>query len=129
MPRPPQHHASSGERGREAEDRAQRFLEARGLRLIARNYRTRWGEIDLVMEHAGQVVFIEVRARSNRRFGGAAASVTAAKQCRLIRAASQFLGHSRLAHRPVRFDIVAVDGTGATEWPMDWIRDAFRPPD
>ncbi|HEX6929052.1 MAG TPA: YraN family protein [Gammaproteobacteria bacterium] len=122
---------SNSERGREAEHHARRFLEARGLTLIAENFRTRWGEIDLVMEHAGQIVFVEVRARLNNNFGGAAASVTVAKQARLIRAASRFLEQSRLAHRPARFDIVAVDGAAGSgkrrEWSTEWIADAFRP--
>ncbi|HEX7029726.1 MAG TPA: YraN family protein [Gammaproteobacteria bacterium] len=115
-------------RGREAEQHARRYLEARGLTLLAENYRTRWGEIDLVMEHAGHVVFVEVRARLNNNFGGAAASVTAAKQARLVRAAARFLEQSRLAHRPARFDIVAVDGAGRPATAKtEWITDAFRP--
>ena len=67
-------------RGREAEAHARRFLEARGLKTLATNYRTRWGEIDLVMEQAGTLVFVEVRTRVNNSFGGAAASVKPASQ-------------------------------------------------
>lgn len=114
----------NNERGRAAEAAAQRYLEARGLKTLESNFRTRWGEIDLVMEHNGQIVFVEVRLRMNNNFGGAAASVTAAKQKRLIRAASQFLEQKRLAHRPARFDIVAVEGAGK---PVEWLTDAFRP--
>lgn len=119
----------AGERGRAAERQARQFLEARGLKVLAKNYRTRWGELDIVMEHAGQIVFVEVRARRSSYFGGAAASVTAPKQARLIRAASRFLAESRLAHRPVRFDIVAVDGgsRAGAESQVEWITDAFRP--
>lgn len=76
--------------GEAAEDRALRYLQARGLSVIARNYRCKTGEIDLVMRDvAGTLVFVEVRARvarSAQRFGGAAASVTPAKQRRLIAA-------------------------------------------
>lgn len=118
------HPTSSGDRGRNAEAQARRFLEARGLKTLAANFRTRWGEIDLVMEHAGCVVFVEVRARVNNNFGGAAASVTRTKQERLIRAASQFLEQYRLGHRPARFDIVAIDGAEAS---TEWLMDAFRP--
>lgn len=135
---PPRNSKDDKARGREAELHARRFLEKHGLKLLAENYRTRWGEIDLVMEHAGQVVFVEVRSRGNNNFGGAAASVTAAKQARLIRAAARFLDHSRLGHRPARFDIVAIDGrAGVTPetaladqraaWTTEWIKDAFRP--
>lgn len=118
------HPTSSGDRGRNAEAQARRFLEARGLKTLAANFRTRWGEIDLVMEHAGCVVFVEVRARVNNNFGGAAASVTRTKQERLIRAASQFLEQYRLGHRPARFDIVAIDGAAPS---TEWLMDAFRP--
>lgn len=114
----------SSERGRKAETQARRFLEARGLKTLAANFRTRWGEIDLVMEHAGSVVFVEVRARVNNSFGGAAASVTRSKQNRLIRAASQFLEQRGLGHRPARFDIVAINGAAAG---TEWLMDAFRP--
>lgn len=118
------------DRGKEAERHAQRFLEARGLQLIAANFRTRWGELDLVMEHGGVIVFVEVRARLNNNFGGAAASVTAAKRARLIRAASQFLERHRLGHRAARFDIVAVSGAGEfSAAGTDWLVDAFRPGD
>lgn len=112
------------ERGREAENAARVHLEAHGLATLARNFQTRWGELDLVMDDRGQVVIVEVRYRSNNMFGGAAASVTAAKQGRLARAASQFLARARLGHRPVRFDIVAVEGADQR---IDWIIDAFRP--
>lgn len=116
------------ERGRAAERFARRYLEARGLKTLAANYRTRWGEIDLVMEHAGQVVIVEVRARVNNSFGGAAASVTVSKQARLIRAASRFLAEHRLGHRPVRFDIVAVSGPAdSRKQHTEWLVDAFRP--
>lgn len=112
------------ERGLEVEQLARRHLEARGLKTIARNYHCRWGELDLVMEDASQVVFVEVRYRRNNNFGGATASVTMAKQQRLARAAMHFLARSGLAHRNVRFDIVAVEGEARE---VDWLVDAFRP--
>lgn len=116
----------NNERGDAAELAAQRHLEKRGLKTLARNFRTRFGEIDLVMDDRGQVVFVEVRFRFNNKYGGAAASVTVAKQARILRAASQFLAEHRLAHRPVRFDIVTAEGA-STE--LEWLRDAFRPQD
>lgn len=114
----------NNELGQAAELAAQRYLEKRGLKTLARNFRTRWGEIDLVMDDRNQIVFVEVRFRLNNMFGGAAASVTPGKQARILRAASQFLAEHRLAHRPVRFDIVTAEGAG-TE--LEWMRDAFRP--
>ena len=112
------------ERGDAAEAAALRYLKKNGLRLLERNFNTRWGEIDLVMEERGQLVFVEVRYRMNNSFGGAAASVTMAKQARILRAAAQFLAQHNLAHRPVRFDIVTAEG-GSVE--LEWLKDAFRP--
>jgi putative endonuclease len=110
------------ERGRRAEQQAAAFLESRGLRILARNWRCRMGEIDLVAADAGTVVFAEVRARASRAFGGAAESIDRAKRRKLIAAASLFLS-TRNPEAPCRFDALLLDGDGAIEW----IRDAFRP--
>jgi putative endonuclease len=110
--------------GREAENRAARFLESRGLRIIARNARYRGGEIDLIADDGGVLVFIEVRARASNRFGGAGASITATKQGRIILAAQHYLlAHPAAARRPCRFDAVLIGETGSA---LDWIRDAFQ---
>lgn len=112
--------------GHAAEQRASRFLEAQGLHILAANLHCRAGEIDLVAWDASTLVFVEVRQRTSRAYGGAAASVNRRKQLRLIRAARYFL--PRIAHRSssgqppaCRFDVVAVDGVRLT-----WIRDAFH---
>lgn len=104
--------------GDAAEDRALAHLRAAGLRLVERNYRTPGrcgGEVDLILrEPSGTLVFVEVRERASRRFGGAAASVGPRKQTRLIRAARSYL--MRLPVPPAcRFDVVAIDG-GQLEW-------------
>jgi putative endonuclease len=109
--------------GDAAEDRALAHLAAAGLKLLARNYRTPGrggGEIDLVMRDAGgTLVFVEVRRRSSRSHGGAAASVGPVKQRRIIFAARHYL--MRLAQQPpCRFDVVSVEA-GAVEW----LRGAF----
>ncbi|MCO5400767.1 YraN family protein [Ralstonia soli] len=113
--------AATGEAG---EDRALRYLQARGLSVVARNYRCKGGEIDLVMrDAAGALVFVEVRARvarSTQRFGGAAASVTPAKQRRLIAAAEDFLARQVEDVPACRFDVIAIDGSR-----IEWMRDAF----
>jgi putative endonuclease len=103
--------------GGDAEEVAARFLARRGLQVIARNYRTRLGEIDLVARDGATLVFVEVRMRagSSARFGGAAASVDSRKRRRIEAAARQFL--ARLAHEPpCRFDVVTLDGDAALEW-------------
>lgn len=89
---------------------------------MARNYRVKTGEIDLVLEHGRALVFVEVRSRASSAFGGAAASVTAAKQLRVRRAAQAFLLERFGATRwpEVRFDVVAIDGDE-----LGWIPAAF----
>jgi len=115
--------ATTKQAGDAAEDRALAHLLDGGLKLLARNYRTPGrggGEIDLVMrEPGGTLVFIEVRQRASRAFGGAAASVGHAKRQRIIFAARHYL--MRLASPPpCRFDVVSVEA-GAIEW----LRGAF----
>ena len=110
--------ATTKQSGDAAEDRALAHLLDGGLKLLARNYRTPGrggGEIDLVMrEPGGTLVFIEVRQRASRSFGGAAASVSHAKRRRIIFAARHYL--MRLpAPPPCRFDVVSVEA-GAVEW-------------
>jgi len=105
------------DRGKQAEDRALAYLRRQGLQLILRNYRCRFGEIDLVMQDGNLLVFVEVRQRSHRQYGGAAASVGSAKQQRLWRTAEHYL--MRLHYPPAcRFDLVAIDGES-----LEWIRD------
>jgi putative endonuclease len=115
--------ATSKQAGDAAEDRALAHLEAAGLRLVVRNYRTPGrggGEIDLVMrERDGTLVFVEVRQRAGSGFGGALASVGAVKQRRIVFAARHYL--LRLASAPpCRFDVVGVQ---AGE--IEWLRAAF----
>lgn len=111
--------------GAHFEQRALDFLERAGLKLVERNWRTRFGEIDLVMRDANELVFVEVRYRRNPRFGGGAASVGPAKREKLTRAAQGFLqAHPRLASLPCRFDVIAFDGD-ADAATSEWQRAAF----
>jgi putative endonuclease len=106
--------------GARAEDLCAGLLRAAGLRILERNWRCRLGEIDLIAEERGMLVFAEVRMRSGPGFGGAAESVTAAKRQRLLAAARLYL-----ARRPdalCRFDVFLVDGASVH---VQWIRDAF----
>jgi putative endonuclease len=105
--------------GKEAEDRALNYLEQKGLRLIQRNYRSRFGEIDLIMRDGKTVVFIEVRYRRNRTFGGASHSITTQKQQRLLTTAEQFLQQHAPRH-PARMDVLALEGDD-----IEWIKNAF----
>ena len=109
---------SRQQKGLAGEDAAAAHLQERGLAVIGRNFRVRGGEIDLVCRDDDGVVFVEVRLRSRGDYGGAAASITAAKQARLILAARHWL--ARHGERPCRFDCVVIDGGR-----LEWIRDAF----
>jgi putative endonuclease len=91
------------------EDLACAELTRRGYAVLARRYRTRIGEIDIVCRHGDTLVFVEVKARANGRFGGGAAAVTAAKQRRIAQMAVLFLVRSGLTSVPCRFDVVVVD--------------------
>jgi putative endonuclease len=105
--------------GDAAEDLALHYLQQQGLTLLQRNFRCKGGEIDLVMQESGALVFVEVRKRADTRYGGAAASVTGRKQARLIIAAQVFLQRYR-SPPACRFDVIAIDGTA-----IDWLRNAI----
>ncbi len=114
--------AESLSRGAAAEQCALEFLQAQGLKLIARNFRARGGELDLVMRDADTLAVVEVRARRRAAQGSAAETVDARKQARLIHATQIFLAaHPEFGHSPLRFDIVALDAKG----PPVWLRGAF----
>lgn len=114
------------EAGRAAEDAALQHLQAAGLRLVARNYRCRGGELDLAMLDADTLVLIEVRYRSTLDFGGAAASVNGFKQRRIVLAARHLLTTRRdLRRYRARFDVVAVTGGDWRAPRLEWIKAAF----
>ena len=95
--------------GKLGEDLACAELERRGYAIVARRYRTRFGEIDVIARHEGDIVFIEVKAREGDEFGGSAAAVTGWKQQRIGRMAADFLARRGLVDCPCRFDVVTVD--------------------
>lgn len=104
-------------RGSDAETQALRYLQSQGLRLLDRNWRTRGGELDLVMQDRASLVIVEVRARSRSDFGGALASIDRRKRARIVHAARAWLAaHPEHARAAVRFDIVALEGTQAPHW-------------
>ena len=108
--------------GADAEELCAQLLRKAGLRILARNWRCRHGEIDLVAEDRGTIVFAEVRLRRNARFGDAGESITAAKRARIIAAARLYLA-ARRADCDCRFDVLLLDrldGAG-----IEWIRNAF----
>lgn len=109
-------------RGEAAEALAADFVESRGLRIVARNYHCRYGELDLVARDGETLVFIEVRRRSGEAFGGAAASIDAAKRDRLLKAARHYL--AGLSAAPAcRFDAVLLSGEPPR---IDWLRNIIE---
>lgn len=113
---------------RRTEQQALDYLRNQGLSLVERNFRSRHGEIDLVMQHQVAIVFVEVRFRKWGRFVSAAHSVDARKQRKLCLAAAHFLRlHPRFRNSPVRFDVVAFDGPTHDDFELQWLPDAFRP--
>ncbi|HET6472234.1 MAG TPA: YraN family protein [Pseudomonadales bacterium] len=116
----------TAELGQRAERAAERYLQRRGLRTLTRNYRTRTGEIDLVMLDGDEIAFVEVRYRSRDTFGAGSDTVDHRKQHRLVLAARHFLSHSHSNNLPCRFDVVSVAKTNY-RLRFEWIRNAFVP--
>ena len=115
-------HPNESTAGARAEALAAVYLEARGLAIIERNFRRRCGEIDLVARDGTTLVFVEVRLRRGQAFGGAAASITAAKRARLLRAAGLYL--ARLSGTPdCRIDAVLLDALD--ERRIEWLQDVI----
>lgn len=121
------HPAGHLTKGRAAEDRARRFLERQGLVCIETNYRCQPGEIDLIMRDNDALVFVEVRYRRDRRYGGALESIDHRKQRRLRAAAEHYLQRRHRGRTPsCRFDVVLITGSSAAgEEDVDWIANAL----
>ena len=111
--------------GQLGEDLACAELERRGYAVLARRFRTRLGEIDIIATHGATLVFVEVKARADLRFGGAAAAVTRSKQRRVARIAELFLGVRRLDGRACRFDVVTVELAGSEAPRVEVYESAF----
>lgn len=111
--------------GQMAENQAISYLERQGLRLIARNFRCKMGEIDLIMQDKDCIVFTEVRYRKNDMFGGGAASVTVYKQRKIQLTAQLYLQTKGLNNTPCRFDVVTLTSQPASP-AIQWFKNAFE---
>jgi len=117
--------AAAQHTGRAAEAFACTYLQDRGLLLLARNYRSPFGEIDLVMRDGATLVFVEVRQRRSQQYGTPAETVDTRKQARLRATAERYLQHHpRESQKPCRFDIVAITDDEHDQR-IEWLRDAF----
>ena len=112
--------------GRKAERVSHKYLRNQGLKLIEKNFRCCYGEIDLIMQHRQTLVFVEVRYRKTKDFGLAQDTVNTRKQRKIIKSAQSFLLHKKMSNQcPCRFDIVAIHGT-IPDHKINWIKDAFN---
>lgn len=113
-------------KGLRFEDRARRYLAAQGLDFLTSNYRCRFGEIDLIMRDADTLCFIEVRFRKSLDYGGASASITPAKQRKIIKAALFYLStQPRSPRQALRFDALLIQQQASNDLDFNWIRNAF----
>jgi putative endonuclease len=94
--------------GNKGERAAERFLKRSGLRILARQYETRWGEIDLIALEKQTVVFVEVKTRSSSSGGRPAERIDAKKQKNMTKSALYYLKQKGLLENPTRFDVVEV---------------------
>lgn len=119
-------HTDRATLGKTAEDIAAAFLQQEGFELVARNYRRRSGELDVIARKDDVLLIVEVRTRSSELFGGAAASIDGWKRHKIIRAATQLLQQRQdLAKLRVRFDVIIVHGVGSEEPRVEWLQHAF----
>lgn len=116
--------------GQHAEDLALQFLQSKGMQLIDRNYRCKMGEIDLIMQHDTELVFVEVRYRKHTNFGSGAESVDYRKQQKILKSAEHFLQYqSKYAALPCRIDVVSITAMhkiSDQQTDIDWIPNAIQ---
>ncbi len=109
--------------GQRAEQMALQFLKRQGLKLITKNYPCYFGEIDLIMSDQSTLVFVEVRFRSNQRYGSAIESITSAKIRRITKTAWHYLAkHKQMQQRTTRFDVIGIE----FDFKINWIKNAFE---
>lgn len=111
--------------GQASEMRAEQFLVAKGYRIIDRNVRLSIGELDLVADDQGVIVFVEVKGRSTEAFGGALSAVDRRKRAKLARLAAQYLAQRRWSDKLCRFDVVLVQGRSSDSGQIEHIPNAF----
>ena len=115
--------------GHEAEATAERYLRRKGYRILGRNVRLSTGELDLVAETGGRVVFVEVKARRTSVHGGAVHAVDARKQAKLAGLAGQYLSQRKWSDRLCRFDVILCGSEDGDPAVIEHIENAFDVPD
>ena len=117
------------QQGEDAETACCHYLKSKGLKLVEKNFNSRFGEIDIIMLDKKMLVFVEVRFRKNNQFGGALESITPSKQTKLRRTAELYL-QKNSQHENARFDVVSISKNTQTStdnqaYIFDWIVNAF----
>jgi putative endonuclease len=111
--------------GQQGESLACQYLSRHGYRIVARNYRTKQGEIDIVAEAQGTLVFVEVKTRRGHQCGHPFEAVTPAKWRQISKAALQYLAETGREGHPARFDVVAVSFAGEAPPVFELVKNAF----
>jgi len=111
--------------GQDSELMAEQFLRAKGYRIVARNLKTQLGELDIIAEDNGVLVFVEVKGRATEAFGGALLAVDRRKQAKLLKLAAQYLARHHLSDRFCRFDVVLVQGVPSEGGCIEHLQNAF----
>lgn len=112
--------------GKKGEELARRFLKKQGYRIVERNYRTRYGEIDIIGKDKGCIVFIEVRSRTGDDFGSPEESIGSGKQAQISKAALTYIKKKHLENENCRFDVVCIKGMGSKFMDINLIKNAFE---
>jgi putative endonuclease len=112
--------------GRETEAWACDYLCRQGLKLIARNYRSRYGEIDLIMQHGQTLVFVEVKYRGSNEYGGATGAVTRGKQAKLLKTAMLYTQEQKPLLRDMRFDVIAMQPGIGEKYACEWLQNVIE---
>ena len=119
---------ASLEFGSMAEDLALRYLQNHGLTLLKRNFRSRFGEIDLIMQENNIIIFVEVRARKTTAFMHPVESVDPGKRNRILKTSQVYMQKITAWNRlDMRFDVITVTGNTARGMKINWIKAAFQP--
>lgn len=105
---------------------AETYLKKEGYRILEKNYRTRFGEIDIIAEDGDDIVFVEVKTRKSDRYGSPFEAIDVRKQKKMSIVAMSYLGSCHLQDRPARFDVVAVLLSAGTRPQVELIRNAFE---
>jgi len=112
--------------GKKGEDLACSFLERHGYRILAKNYKTKLGEIDIIGDNKDCICFIEVRSAGNKRFGSPVHTINRTKQNQIIKAALSYVKKHGLEDKNSRFDVVCIEDINSASPRIELIKDAFE---